>query len=220
MIDIRDYDIAMLQRIKLIFDNTHWIQRPNIPIKDIRDRKVLDGNDISFPIITLRRTNCPIISQDYNSWSRANTGNQYKPSIIKESDPATYDKLNGNGLEIVNSTFSLTYYIDVISFERDNFDTIVVELQENLLKMAYVHLDNIKSDNHIDKLIPGQSCHLLLEEVEDTSDLDNFDSGNALYRATLTVKLNAYIYRKCVAHTIETIKVGVDVETDHTEIIK
>ena len=216
MIDIRDYDTAFAQRIKDFYENTHFIMRPTIPIKEIRDRKLLNGCDVKFPLITVRRTNCPIISKEYNSWSRAITGQQYNTAVISnpaigcdlnQYDPALSKKIIDSGhydnVTVVNSTFDLTYYIDVISFERDNFDTILVELQENLLKVPYLGFPNLKTDGTQDKLIRDQSCHLLLEEVEDTSDLENFDSGNALYRATLTVKLNAYIYRKYKSKAIE-----------------
>lgn len=207
MIDIRDYDIALFDRVKSYFDNTHFIMRPMIPIKEIRDRKVLDGQDIDFPLITVRRTNCPIFSKEYNSWSRSKTGQQFytgndlsAPNNIINSDPQLYNSIIESGFKdgvtIVNSTFDLTYYIDVICLERDNFDTIMVELQENLFRVPYLEFKNIKSDGSQDLMIKGQACHLIVEEVEDTSDLDNFDSGNALYRATITVKLNAYIYRK------------------------
>lgn len=216
MIDIRDYDCAVTQRIKDFYANTHWIMRPSIPIKEIRDRKVLNGCDIEFPLITVRRTNCPIISKEYNSWSRAITGQQYNTALISNPavgcdlgrhDPELAKKIIDAGhydnVTVVNSTFDLTYYIDVLSLERDNFDTILVELQENLFKIPYVGFPNIKPDGTQDKLIPDQACHLLLEEVEDTSDLENFDSGNALYRATLTIKVNAYIYRKYKSKAIE-----------------
>lgn len=216
MIDIRDYDTALAQRIKDFYANTHFIMRPTIPLKEIRDRKLLNGCDIEFPIITVRRTSCPIISKEYNSWSRAITGQQYNTAVIQNPsigcdlntrDPALARKIIDGGhfdnVTVVNSTFDLTYYIDVISLERDNFDTILVELQENLYKIPYLGFPNLKPDGTQDQLIKDQSCHLFLEEVEDTSDLENFDSGNALYRATLTVKLNAYIYRKYKSKAIE-----------------
>lgn len=214
MIDIRDYDLAMVERIKSYFENTFWINRPSIPIKEIRDRKILDGKDIEFPLITVRRTNCPVFSTEYNSWSRGKFGNSYnnspdmsKLNNLANIDPDLSDKLKANGhhdgLNLVNSTFNLNYYIDVITFERDNFDTIMVELQENLFRNPYLKFNNVKSDGTIDKLIEDQLCHLLVEEVEDTSDLENFDSGNALYRATISVKINAYIYRKYKAKALE-----------------
>lgn len=216
MIDIRDYDLALTNRIHDFYCNTHFIMRPNIPIKEIRDRKVLNGCDIEFPLITVRRTTCPIISKEYNSWSRSITGQHYNtaqlhhPVIgadLNSRDPALAKKILDEGyhdnVTVVNSTFDLTYYIDVISLERDNFDTILVELQENLYKVPYLGFPNLKSDGTQDMLIKDQSCHLNLEEVEDTSDLENFDSGNALYRATLTVKLNAYIYRKYKSKAVE-----------------
>ena len=207
MIDVRDYDLALVERIKTYFKNTHWINRQTIPIKEIRDRKLLNGYDIEFPIITVRRTTCPIFSKEYNSWSRAKSGQSYltgndpyKLNHLANYDPELQKEIlksgHPDGVTVVNSTFDLTYYIDVISLERDNFDTMMVELQENLFRTPYLGFYNLKPDGSQDKLIKEQSCHLIVEEVEDTSDLENFDSGNSLYRATITVKVNAYIYRK------------------------
>lgn len=221
MLDIRDYDIALVERIKTFYPNTHWINRQAIPLKEIRDRKVLNGEDVCFPIITVRRTNCPIFSKEYNSWSRAKSGKSFytgeAPSPaqqLQNIDPELADKIVMSGhtdaLSVVNSTFELTYYIDVISLERDNFDTIMVELQENLFTIPYLGFYNLKSDGSQDKIIKGQGCHLLVEEVEDISDLENFDSGNALYRATITVKVNAYIYRKFKSKTIEQFSITYD----------
>lgn len=228
MIDIRDYDIAVTDRIKSYFDNTHFIMRPNIPIQEIRDRKVLNGEDIEFPIIVVRRTNCPIISKEYNSWSRARTGDSYVTSTdltrrdnLFNYDPelaqSIIDSGHRDGITIVNSTFDLTYYIDVISFERDNFDTIMVELQENLFRVPYIYFKNIKTDGTQDKLIKDQACHFILEEIEDTSDLENFDSGNAMYRATLTLKLNAYIYRKYRDKAVEVVGIKLIADTQEIE---
>lgn len=226
MIDCRDYDIALVERIKSFFDNTHWINRQTIPIKEIRDRKVLNGSDVEFPLITVRRTNCPIISKDYNSWSRHTTGQSYVTgtSPLNKNNLAKYDPLlakkildsgHPDGVTVVNSTFDLTYYIDVISFERDNFDTIMIELQENLVKIPYVGFYNIKSDGSQDKLIREQACHLNLEEVEDASDLENFDSGNAMYRGVITVKLNAYIYRKYKEKCVERFVNNIIIKNDY-----
>ena len=39
--------------------------------------------------------------------------------------------------------------------------------------------------------------------MEDASDLENFDSGNAMYRGIITVKVNAYIYRKYKEKAVE-----------------
>lgn len=224
MIDCRDYDMALVERIKTFFCNTYWINRPTIPLKEIRDRKLLNNEDINFPVITVRRTNCPIISKEYNSWSRANAGDTYltSPDIklrnnLFNHDPELAKKITDSGhrdaVSIVNSTFDLTYYIDVISLERDNFDTLMIELQENILRNPYIVFNNIKTDGTQDKLVKEQSCHLFLEDVEDTSDLDNFDSGNALFRATLTVKINAYIYRKYRNRSLEVVGITV---TDKT----
>ena len=228
MLDCRDYDMALVNRIKAFYENTHWIVRPNLPIQEIRDRKLLNGQDIEFPFITVRRTNCPIFSKEYNSMSRGVRGDSYvtSPDRSRSDNLFNYDpELAKNivdsghhdGVSVVNSTFDLTYYIDVISLERDNFDTIMIELQENLFRMPYIDFINLKPDGTQDKLVRGQACHLLVEEVEDTSDLENFDTGNALYRATITVKLNAYIYRKYKVKALEHVIMKLKVDPSVTE---
>lgn len=213
MLDVRDYDLALVDRIKTFYGNTHWINKHIIPIKEIRDQKLLNGCEVDFPIITVRRTNCPLFSKEYNSWSRANAGQTYVTGQtpyfqqLKHFDPELATKITSGGhydiVSVVNSTFELTYYIDVISFERDNFDTLMIELQENLFRVPYIGFFNIKSDGTQDKLVKEQACHLIVEEVEDASDLENFDSGNAMYRGIITVKVNAYIYRKYKEKAVE-----------------
>ena len=44
----------------------------------------------------------------------------------------------------------------------------------------------------------------------------NFDSGNAMYRATLTLKLNAYIYRKYKDKCVETV--GIKLKSGSHEV--
>jgi hypothetical protein len=219
MLDIRDYDLAVVDRIKTFYDNTHFVMRPNLPLQEIRNKKILDGKDVEFPIIVVRRTNCPIFSKEYNSWSRAKSGQTYLTAdsgighkILQNYDPELAIQIINTGhndaVSVVNSTFDLTYYIDVISLERDNFDTLLVELQENLFTIPYIGFYNFKSDGSRDKLVKSQACHLLIEEIEDTSDLENFDSGNALYRATITAKINAYIYRKYKSKSLEKCNIS------------
>ena len=43
MIDIRDYDLAIVDRIRSFYKNTHWVMRPNLPLQELHDRKVLNG---------------------------------------------------------------------------------------------------------------------------------------------------------------------------------
>lgn len=222
MIDIRDYDLAVIDRVKTFYKNTHWVNRPTLPLQELRDRKVLEGKDVEFPIITVRRTNCPMFSKDYNSWSRAKSGQTYVTGNngvgykrLQDHDPELAMRITDTGhndvVSVVNSTFDLTYYIDVISLERDNFDTLMVELQENFFTIPYLGFYNFKTDGSVDRLVKDQACHFTVEEIEDTSDLENFDSGNALYRATVTVKINAYIYRKFKQNAVEQFKISSNV---------
>lgn len=222
MIDIRDYDLALVERFKAFYANTHWVNRPNLPLQELRDRKVLNGEDVKFPIVVIRRTSCPIFSTEYNSWSRAKSGQTFLTGEqqtsymqLQDYDIELANKIMKDGhkdaLSLVNSTFMLTYYLDVIALERDNFDTLLVELQENLFRNQFIDFNNLKSDGSQDRIVPGQACHLFVEEIEDTSDLENFDSGNALYRATITLKINAYIYRKYRSVTVDRFNISSNV---------
>lgn len=222
MIDIRDYDLALVERFKAFYANTHWVNRPNLPLQELRDRKVLNGEDVKFPIVVIRRTNCPIFSTEYNSWSRAKSGQTFLTGEhqtgymqLQDYDIELANKIMKDGhkdaLSLVNSTFTLTYYLDVIALERDNFDTLLVEIQENLFRNQFLEFNNLKSDGSQDRIVPGQACHLFVEEIEDTSDLENFDSGNALYRATITLKINAYIYRKYRSVTVDRFNISSNV---------
>ena len=54
-----------------------------------------------------------------------------------------------------------------------------------------------KADSGEDgKLIDGMSVHLILESVQDNSDLDNFDEHAPFYRATMNLTMRAWIFRK------------------------
>ena len=56
-------------------------------------------------------------------------------------------------------------------------------------------------------MVDKQASHLFVDDIEDTSDLENFDSGNAMYRMTITAKTNAYIYRKYRSLSVENINI-------------
>ena len=167
--------------------------RINCNISSIIARNALNNNDTRLSDSIKR------LSSGLKINSAADDAAGLAISLKMNAQIKSLQRANQNandGVSVVNSTFELTYYVDVISLERDNFDTLVVELQENLFRIPYVSLNNIKSNGEQDKLVSGQACHLILEEVEDTSDLEHFDSGNAMYRATITLKMNAYIFRK------------------------
>lgn len=197
MIDIRDYDQALLLRFQHYYANTHWINKPAFQTTEIYDNQLFDGKKVEFPLLTLRRIAGPYIYKETNGWSQSRSG--------------LYDQKSD--VEFVASNYQLTYELDVLSYDRDNYDELMVEVQENLIRHPYLSFD---SD---DKLITGVSVHLDFSEVIDNSDLESFQDKNPLYRATLTLELRAYIYRKYRAVTIEQIPLSYKIHDYDSDLV-
>lgn len=195
-IDIRDYDCAAVHRFKFFFENTHFVNSPNMPIAEIKNNHVLEGVTITFPLVTIRRVSTPIIYRDTNAWATSKTGDRHGNS------PGV------GGLTVVQTNYELKYMLEVFSFERDNFDALMIELQENTLRHPYLTFDNKTTTGEIDSVIQGVSTNVLLESVEDNTDLESATNQTPFYRGTLNLSVRAYIYRKYRALLIEDVQLS------------
>ena len=218
MIDTRDYDLATLYRFKLFFDNTHWINDPSCNISEIRNNKIYKGERIEFPLITLRRVSTPIMYKDaQNNWAAGRTGDRRGRdiSIAPDGSSSVVD------MTMVQTNYELKYMLEVFSFERDNFDELVIEVQENLFRYPYLTFENWKNEElkiH-DPQVSGISTNLTWESTEDNTDLENFDTQTPFYRATITFTLRAYIYRKYTSLLVEEILNGYRV-LDYKKVVQ
>lgn len=203
-IDVRDYDLATLYRFKLFFENTHWNNRPNCPITEIRNNHIYEGKRVEFPLIVLRRVATPIMYKDaQNSWATARTGDRRGRDISIAPD----GRCTSADMTMVQTNYELRYMLEVFSFERDNFDELVVEVQENLYRYPYLTFENWKDKDlrMPDPQVAGMSTNITWESTEDNTDLESFDSQTPFYRATITFTLRAYIYRKYAALLLEEV---------------
>lgn len=193
-IDVRDYDIATLNRFKLFYANTFWINKPNLPISEIRDEHIYNGKRIEFPLLALRRVAGPILYRDTNSWSAGITGDRRGRDI---SISPTGQRSEAD-MTMVQTNYELKYMLEVFSLERDNFDELLVEVQENIMRYPYITFENwrIESEDIKDPQVQGMSTNIIYESTEDNTDLENFTSQTPFYRATVTFSIRAYIYRK------------------------
>lgn len=216
-IDIRDYDLATLYRFKLFYDNCHWVNQPNLyEVSEIRNNHIYEGKRIEFPIILLRRVSTPIMYKDaQNSWAVGRTGDRRGRDISIAP--------NGKGtivdMTMVQTNYELRYVLDVLSFERDNFDDLVVEVQENLFRYPYLMFENwVSSDlRMLDPQVSGMATNITWESTEDNTDLESFNSQTPFYRASITFTIRAYIYRKYSALLLEEVLNGYRV-LDHNKI--
>lgn len=187
IVDVRDYDMGMLKRFQFFYPNTVWINHSSVEISEIRDNAIYEGQDIHFPVLILRRTSCPVLYRDNSPYSQYKIGDRH-------TDGMSQSEIVANGfpddMTLVNSIYELKYDLEILSASRDNFDELVIEAQENLIRFPFLTID---AD---DKVIRGQSSHLLMDTCQDNSDLDNFGDHVPLYRATIGMTLRGYIYRK------------------------
>lgn len=203
-LDIRDYDLATLYRFKLFYNNTHWYNKPNLPITEIRNEHIYEGKRIEFPLLAIRRVSAPLMYKDgQNNWAAGRTGDQRGRDISIAPD-GTHTSVD---MTMVQTNYELRYMIDVFSLERDNFDELVVELQENIFRYPYLTFENWKNKelDMLDPQVPGMSTNIIWESTEDNTDLESFDSQTPFYRATITFTVRAYIYRKYTALLVEDV---------------
>ncbi len=205
--DVRDYDIATLYRFKLFFPRCYWINRPSLNITEVRNGLIYEGKRVEFPLITLRRVATPILYKDgQNSWAQNRTGDRRGRDISIAPDL----RHSSVDMTMVQSNYELKYMLEVFSFERDNFDELFVELQENIIWYPYITFDNWKDkDLGIkDPQIAGMSTNIQDVNAEDNTDLESFDSQTPFYRGTITFTIRAYIYRKFAALLLEDVLSG------------
>lgn len=203
-LDIRDYDLATLYRFKIFYPRTYWYNLPQLPITEIRNEHIYEGKRIEFPLLALRRVATPIMYKDgQNNWAAGRTGDQRGRDISIAPD-GTQTSVD---MTMVQTNYELKYMIDVFSFERDNFDELVVELQENIFRYPYLTFENWKNKDldMLDPQVPGMSTNIMWESTEDNTDLESFDSQTPFYRATITFTVRAYIYRKYTALLVEDV---------------
>ena len=202
MLDTRAYDQAVVERFNVFFSNTYWVNMPNAPIAEIRNEHIFNGTKINFPLITVRRVGAPIMYRDTNSWAAGITGDRRGVDSVISKDGLT---TTSQEMTMVQSNYELTYMVDIFSLERDNFDELCIELQENLLRYPYVTFENWKDENKTvkDLQVQGVSTNIIEPELSDNTDLESFASEMPFYRATITFKIRAYIYRKYSEVVIE-----------------
>ena len=205
--DVRDYDIATLYRFKLFFNNLFWINSPSLNITEVRNGLIYEGKRVEFPLITLRRVTAPILYKDgQNSWAQNRTGDRRGRDISIAPD-LTHASVD---MTMVQSNYELKYMLEVFSFERDNFDELFVELQENIIWYPYLTFENWKNEDlkiH-DPQVSGMSTNIQDVTAEDNTDLESFDSQTPFYRGTITFTIRAYIYRKFAALLLEDVLNG------------
>jgi len=184
-LDAYMYDKAMLARWKTLFDATYWVRIGSEGSLEATNEVVSEkGRDImemsQFPLMTLQRLGIPVVLGDSNL-SAASRGIR----VHEEEHYLTFIKV------------LLRYQLDIYSTERKNFDQMVIEVQENLVRYPFIV---IKTE---DRFFKEQRFTMDVEEIEDMSDVESFKSKAPVYRATIIYTIDALIQRRFKATQVE-----------------
>lgn len=164
---LADYDQAMLARWRYYFPNTYLVNSEGGSDREVRNQIIAEsgGNleeESIYPYLTLRRIGVPIAQPMNNNHSMVQRGIR-----IKEEEQT-----------LAMTQFKCTYQLDLYSSDREIFDEMAVELQENLLREGYLNIDTG------DRLLGNQSVTIDLEDVEDTTDVESRQDMAPIYRCT------------------------------------
>lgn len=172
-------DKAMLARWQSYFENTHWINNPTIADLEARNQIQENGPVVNqteesvYPMFTLRRVGIPVYLKENNT-----SALQMGERLHQEEQYKTFSK------------FLLRYQLDVFSTERENFDELLVEVQENLHRYPFVVVETGE------RSFGRHNFTLDLEDIQDLTDMESFHQKSQVYRAAVIYTTEVLIVRR------------------------
>lgn len=179
------YDKAMLERWKTYFPNTFWVRLGREgaleATEGLMSERGIKLNDVSqYPLFALQRIGIPVWLKD-NNLSAASRG----------------VRLSEEELNLTFSKYLLRYQLDIYSSDRENFDQLLVEVQENLAMYPFLLMDTG------DRFFGTKMFTIDLEDVQDLSDVESFKEKAPVYRASVVFTIDSLIQRKFKALRVE-----------------
>lgn len=189
--DTKMYDIAMLARWKSYFASTYWVRigkEGNLEAtEEVMSEVGHDLKEVSqYPLMALQRIGIPVGLKE-NNRSTASRGARIAP----EEHYLTFLK------------FLLRYQLDIYSADRENFDQLVIEVQENLIRYPYLKMETD------DRYFGSQTFTIDVEDVQDLSDVESFKEKAPIYRATMVYTIDSLILRRFKALRMEDFVIEV-----------
>lgn len=175
-----DYDMIMLARWRYYFPNTYLVTTDGEADKEVRNQIANENPEVNqaeesiYPYLALKRIGVPLAQPMGNNMSAVQRG--YRLHKEEQVLPMTQ--------------FLCTYQLDAYSTDREIFDELVVEIQENILREGYLNVDTG------DPKLGTQSYTMDLEEVEDNSDVESFSTKAPVYRCTFVYSIMYVVPRR------------------------
>lgn len=172
-------DKAMLSRWKDLFDNTHFVNSEPLGELEARNEIKREGPAVDqseesvYPMLLLRRVGIPVVQRD-NNLKAAHQGEPYP----EEEQVKTFMR------------FLVRYQLDVLSTERKNYDELLVEIQESLVRYPFFVVDTGTRE------YGRHSFTLTLEDVQDLTEVESLAEKTPIYRAAVVYTTEVLIVRR------------------------
>jgi hypothetical protein len=191
------YDNAIVDKFRALFGTDKITVQP--PENAIRYVAQLSNDDVTFPLISLNRTNWSIRADDI-SWAQAKTG--------------VLNRVNkDNTLSVMRAIpIQLEYQLDVYTVDKLTNDEIYRELIFYFIKHPTLEVD-------IPYTVDGTHVFNfdINPDITDNSDTVEHVNKGVLYRYTSTwVVKDAYLFEGTDEYN-RVAKIRVETEEDHTQ---
>lgn len=199
---VADYDSIMLSRWRYYFPNTYLVTTDSEVDKEVRNQIVNEnpGTDQSeesiYPYLALKRVGIPEAQPMANNMSAVMRG--YRLHEEEQVLPMTQ--------------FLCRYQLDLYSTDREIFDEMVVEIQENILREGYLNVDTG------DPKLGTQSYTIDLEEVQDNSDVESFSSKAPIYRCTFVYTIMLVVPRRWRHLRVEHFELTFKIKEESSDV--
>jgi len=177
---LKDFDSAMLERWRFFFPHTFWVNLESDIDKEVRNQLAvlkpeLVQTEVSiYPYLALRRVGVPLAKPQSPNWAMYQSGHRLPADEVK----------------LAMTQFKCTYQLDAYSADRELFDELMIEIQENFLRQGYLNIDTG------DRFLGKHSYTIDLDDVLDNTDIESFNETVPLYRGTFIYSIMCAVPRR------------------------
>lgn len=181
-------DQAMLARWKALFENTFLVNRQSTEELEARNKIQKDGPVVNqteqsvYPMFTIQRVGIPVIQK--TNMKQVHQGEKYPEKELTKA----------------GTWFLLRYQLDILSTEKKNFDELLIEVQESLIRDPFFTCVTGDED------LGSHNFTLTLEDVEDLSDVETMVEHTPVYRAAVIYTTEVMITRRYERLQVREIK--------------
>lgn len=206
MSSLLQYDIAVYQKMKALYDETFFAAPEEVMKVNAKSHK----GKVIMPFIAVWRLPDFTINKSMYNDSYVRRGPAARTKGTNTEFPNA--KVNMHGVPV-----SMQYQVDVYATKRDVCDGLMAEIVLEMLENPWV---NVKQSDMGDFI---QQFNIDIDDsITDNTSISEFEDTNRFYRLTATLEMQeAVIYRiSDITKDINKVEVSIDFDSSLEDLIK